>query len=124
MIKKIFIILGLAVLVSMLLSEHYKQSGSPRDRAIANAAEAARKDIGLAEATCQYEFERRAHDPSSVNFIREEREFSFTNPEQTKAISKQPVRAKNAAGNLVRSILICQLSKKNNDWTITKLQSK
>lgn len=88
------------------------------------AADAARKDIGTAEAACQLAFEKVAKDPSSVDWIRPDRQFQYTNNEKTKALSIQPVRAKNSFNALTLGIAKCELEKINDNWQMTKLTNK
>ena len=67
------------------------------------------KTINLGEATCQLAAEKQAHDPKSIEWLREERRFRFDNKRETKATSSQSMRAKNAMGALVRTGIVCKL---------------
>jgi len=84
-------------------------------------AEAKRKEVGMMEATCQIEAERRAKDPSSVQWIREDRRFGFTNKEKTKATSLQPMRANNSYGGKTISAVRCDFAKKKGEWSMVQI---
>lgn len=92
----------------------------------ANAAsttdQAERKDVGLAEATCQAAAEKRANDPSSIEWLRDQRRFGYTNAEKTKARSAQPMRAKNAMGATILTGIECELNKTGSDWSVVKIK--
>ncbi len=85
------------------------------------AQQAQRKDVGLAEVTCQMAAEKSANDPSSIQWLRDERQFSYTASDKTRALSIQPMRAKNGAGGLVRTAVRCELQKTKNDWNVSKM---
>ena len=85
------------------------------------AREALLADRSSAEVTCKMAFERAANDPASVDWIREERQFSYTAADKSKAVSLQPVRARNGAGALVRRVSKCELVKANGNWTVQRL---
>ncbi len=79
------------------------------------------KTISLGEATCQLAAEKQAHDPKSIEWLREERRFRFDNKRETKATSSQPMRAKNAMGALVRTGIVCKLILAGDGWRVVKL---
>lgn len=85
------------------------------------AREASLADRSSAEVTCKMAFEKSAHNPDSVDWIREERQFSYTAPDKTQAVSLQPVRARNAMNAVVRGVVKCELLKKNGNWTIKSM---
>lgn len=81
----------------------------------------AQEDVGIAEAVCQMTIEKNAKDPESIRWIRDQRQFNYSNNSKTKALSKQPMRAKNSYGALTLSQPICLLTKVNEHWQVTKL---
>ncbi len=83
-------------------------------------SEAMLHDIGLAEVTCQMLAEKRANDPASIEWLRQERKFAFTSKDHMKATSFQPMRAKNAMGALILTSVKCDLIKSGNDWQVSK----
>ena len=82
--------------------------------------EALSKDVGLAEIACQIAAEGLAHDPSSIKWLYDERTFSFTAANQSRATSIQPMRAKNALGATVRTSIKCDLRKESGSWQVRK----
>ena len=110
-----------------------RQAAAASAAAIANAkkaaqekaaaeSEALRHDIGMAEVTCSMLFEKRAHDPSSVEWIRDERKFNFTSKDMKHATSVQGVRAKNAMGGLIKGVVKCALVKDATGWNVVKME--
>ncbi len=95
-------------------------------KAAAGKAEAAAKaradDVGMAEVTCSMEAEKRANDPSSMEWIREERKFAYTSKDLTHATSLQGLRAKNAMGGLVKTVVRCDLVKDSSGWNVAKFK--
>lgn len=79
------------------------------------------EDIGLAEVTCQMAAEKAANDPSSIDWLRQERKFFYTAADNSKAVSIQPMRAKNAMGGLIRTAVKCDLVKENTRWSVAKM---
>lgn len=106
-----------------LAAEDAQRKASEAEQAKHDAeAKARRDDIGMAEATCSLVFEKRANDPSSVEWIREEREFSYTSNDMKHATSIQGVRAKNGFGGLVKGTVRCKLVKDESGWVVQKLE--
>lgn len=85
----------------------------------ASEKSAAAKQIGLAEASCQLAIEKAAHDPSSITWIRSEREFAYASADRARSI--QPLRAKNAMGALVRTVAVCDLRRVAGDWRVSSV---
>lgn len=79
------------------------------------------KDIGLAEAACQMAAEKSANDPSSIEWIRDERQFAYSQSDRSKATSIQPMRAKNAAGGTIRTGVKCELTRTGATWTVKRM---
>lgn len=92
------------------------------DEKAAAIAAAESKSIGIAEAACQIEAEQRAHDPSSVEWLRHERQFAYTSADKSKAVSVQPLRAKNTMGALTRHTIKCDLKKDGESWSIVRFK--
>ena len=121
MFRKIIIgFFGLIVL-GAVISSIQDANKTPLELAEQEARKIARQRVGLAEVTCTMEAERQAHDPKSIEWLRDERQFQYGNKEQTKAISRQPMRAKNAMGALVRTAVTCRLKRDGDNWEVTKL---
>lgn len=102
-------------------------AASEAARAVANEQAAARskallEDVGMAEVTCSMLAEKRAHDPSSVEWIREERKFNYTAKDNSRAISIQGMRAKNAMGALTKGAVKCTLAKDATGWNVEKFE--
>ncbi len=85
-------------------------------------SKAARDDVGMAEATCQLLFEKNAHDPSSVEWISDEKKFAYTSKDMKQATSIQAVRAKNAMGGLIKGAAKCTLVKDGTQWSVAKIE--
>lgn len=85
-------------------------------------ADARLHDIGMAEVTCSMLAEKRANDPSSVEWIRGERKFAYTSKDMKRATSVQAMRAKNAMGGLVRTAVKCDLFKGETGWNVKKFE--
>lgn len=83
--------------------------------------QAARQDVGLAEVTCQMAAEKTANDPSSIEWIRDERQFAYSSQDKLKAVSLQPMRAKNGFGAITRTVVKCELAKTKNGWTVVRI---
>lgn len=79
-------------------------------------------EIAYAEVVCKTAFEERAKNPSSVEWIRSERQFKFTNDAKTKAISIQPVRAKNGFNATVKGAATCELEKLDGRWKLVSIK--
>jgi hypothetical protein len=77
--------------------------------------------IGDAEFACRYAFQNAAHDPDSIEWLRHERTFRYEDSDEVIAISRQPLRAKNALGGRVKSAVNCRLARFGDDWRVTKL---
>ena len=119
--KKILIaFLGLFIL-GAVMQEVANSNKTDEQKATEEADRVKHKTIGLAEATCQLVAEKRAHDPKSIEWLREERHFRFDNKPETKATSTQPMRAKNAMGALVRTGIVCKLILAADGWQVVKL---
>lgn len=86
------------------------------------AARARADDIATAEVTCTELAEKRANDPASMEWIREERKFAYTSKDLTHATSLQGLRAKNAMGGLVKTIVRCDLVKDGTGWNVAKFK--
>ena len=85
-------------------------------------ADALLHDVGMAEVTCSMYAEKRAHDPSSVEWIADEKNFAYTSKDSTHATSVQAMRAKNAMGALVRGAVKCALVKDSTGWNVAKFE--
>ena len=86
------------------------------------------KAIKLAEASCRIAFEKAAHDPSSIEWDRQDRSAGFKrnkdgSADKTTVVSAQSVRAKNQLGALVKSIATCETIKKDDVWLVRKISS-
>lgn len=79
-------------------------------------------DISKAERICTNLFEKDANDPSSVEWIRDERWFTFTSKDKKHATSTRGVRAKNAMGGLIKASIKCDLVKGAAGWTVVKMK--
>ncbi len=88
----------------------------------ASVADALLHDVGMAEVTCSMYAEKRAHDPSSVEWIADEKNFAYTSKDSTHATSVQAMRAKNAMGALVRGAVKCALVKDSTGWNVAKFE--
>jgi hypothetical protein len=66
--------------------------------------------------------EKRAHDPSSVEWLSDEKKFAFTSEDSTHATSIQAMRAKNAMGALVNAAVKCALVKDSTGWNVAKFE--
>lgn len=125
--KLVFAFLGFAVLGAMMtiVADWGKTPEQiEAERLATNRAEEKRHRVGLAEVTCQLAFERRANDPKSIEWLRDERQFAYKNKEETRAVSRQPVRAKNGFGALVLSVVTCDLQRNDDDWRVLKIGAK
>lgn len=90
--------------------------------------EADLKDMGLAYAACKMAFEKSAHDPKSIEWIRAERQGGFRKKndgtlDKDKIINMQPVRAKNKFGALIRSNVICEAHRSGGTWNVASLHT-
>lgn len=85
------------------------------------AAEKKELDANTAEALCQMQVKKQAHDPSSLSWILEERRFGYTSPDKTKAKLVEPMRAKNAMGALTLGAIECNLVQKNGNWYVVRV---
>ena len=112
--------IGIGFLAFMVIGVVMESMQSPEQK----AETAKRRDIGIAEAACQLTFEKMAKNPNSVDWIRNEREFAYLNTEKTKAISTQPVRAKNSFNATIISVVVCTLEKTNASWSVVKIKEK
>lgn len=81
----------------------------------------AHDDIDMAEVTCQMAAEKSAKDPGSIQWLRGQRRFGYTNADKTLATSLQPMRAKNSYGALALIQVQCTLKKSDNQWQVIKL---
>lgn len=104
-----------------------KQAAKDAAEAQAKATEAARlravaNDAAQAEAVCQLAAEKAANDPSSIEWLRQERQFGYTSPDKAKATSVQPMRAKNAMGAMVRTGVKCELVKSGGQWEVQRMR--
>ncbi|WP_292839340.1 zinc ribbon domain-containing protein [Methylotenera sp.] len=106
--------------VGFIFINTYLQSQSPEDV----EAKANHENIGMAEVVCKMAFEKNAKNPDSVDWIRAERQFQFTNAEKTTAISTQPVRAKNSFNATVKSVAVCELEKKGDKWELVSIKEQ
>jgi uncharacterized membrane protein YvbJ len=104
--------------VAFVFISTYIQNQSPEHV----QAEENHQDIGMAEVVCKMAFEKSAKNPNSVEWIRPERKFMFTNDEKTKALSTQPVRAKNSFNAAVKSVAVCNLEKTGGKWELVSIK--
>lgn len=109
-----------------VLAERERQKKANEEKAAQDAAkkteaEAVLEDISLAEITCQMSAKERANDPSSIEWIRSDRKFAFTSKDSKKALSLQPMRAKNAMGAIILTSVKCDLEKVGKDWQVIKM---
>lgn len=119
--KKILIaLLGLSIL-GAIMQELANSNKTEEQKVTEEADRVKHKTISLGEATCQVAAEKQAHDPKSIEWLREERHFRFDNKRETKATSSQPMRAKNAMGALVRTGIVCKLILADDGWRVVKL---
>ena len=84
------------------------------------AFETRQKDIGMAEVTCSIYAEKRAHDPGSMDWLSDEKQFAFTSKDGKQAKSVQALRAKNAMGALIKSSVACDLVKDQSGWQVKR----
>lgn len=121
--KKILIaFLGLSIF-GAVMQEIANSNKTEEEKAVESADRIKHKTVGLAEASCQLAAEKQAHDPNSIQWLREERQFRFDNKPETKATSTQPMRAKNAMGALVRTGVVCKLILTPDGWQIMKIST-
>lgn len=121
--KKILLaFLGL-IIVGAVVQEIANSNKTEEQKVAEDADRVKHKIIGLAEASCQLAAERQAHDPKSIEWLREERRFRFDNKPETKATSTQPMRAKNAMGALVRTGVVCKLILAADGWQVVKISA-
>ena len=121
--KKILIaFLGLFIL-GAVMQEVANSDKTEEQKAAESADRVKHKTIGLAEATCQLAAEKQAHDPKSIEWLRDERHFRFDNKPETKATSTQPMRARNAMGALVRTGIMCKLLLAADGWKVVKMSA-
>ena len=111
--------LGIVALNAMESLQEGAPSTADRDR-----AEASRHDIGRAEVTCKTAFEKNAKNPDSIDWLRQERQFEFTNVEKTTALSIQPLRGKNSLDATIKSAVECKLDKKDGDWRLISMKER
>ena len=117
-------VLGFILLMAIITAIHESMKTDDEKAAEAVANEK-RHRVGAAEAACQILAERQAHDPKSIDWLRDERTFRYDNKAQTKATSQQPMRAKNAMGALVRTGVSCQLTRDQDSesWDVTRIRT-
>ena len=119
--KKILIAFVGLIILSAVVQEVANSNKTEEQKATESADRVKHKIIGRAEATCQLAAEKQAHDPGSIEWLREERHFRFDNKPETKATSTQPMRARNAMGALVRTGIVCKLLLTGDGWQIVKM---
>jgi hypothetical protein len=87
------------------------------------------KEKSLAMATCQIAFEKEAHNPESISWIRDQRVAIFQvntdgTQDRTTIFTSQPVRAKNKLGALVKSNVACTVINQNGRWNVVKIKAR
>ena len=113
-------ILGLVV-ISVIITSVRESSMTAEEKTARDVAEAHRHRIGIAEVTCQMAIEKQAHDPGSIQWLRQERQFEYNNRDHTLATSIQPFRARNAMGASILTGTICLLKRDGDRWEIIKM---
>lgn len=109
--------LGFCVAAGMVVNS-LKPSVDPQIKADQNA-------LNMAMTVCQIEFEKRANDPKSVAWIREERVAVFQvrkdgTEDKATVFTSQPVRAKNKFGAIIKSYVSCTVINQNGQWNVGK----
>lgn len=119
--RKILLVVVGVIIVSAVMQEIANSSKTEEQKVAEETERTQHKTIGLAEATCQLAAEKQAHDPKSIEWLRDERHFRFDNKPETKATSTQPMRARNAMGALVRTGIVCKLLLAADGWQVVKM---
>lgn len=86
------------------------------------------EDIKRAYTVCKMAFEKTAHDPKSIEWIRDERQAGFLKNKDGSLnrdiiANMQPVRAKNKFGALIRAHAICEAHRSGDTWTVFSIHT-
>ena len=86
-----------------------------------------REAFSKAATACRMVFEKQAHDPASVDWIREERKgmFRFNKDksiDKAKIIISEGVRAKNRFGGLIKSTVTCNVINQQGNWNVVDMK--